>query len=123
TRCWRRAARRGSRRERSAAMKLARVRAGELLALAGAVCVLVALFERNYEGASGALDGWDTFGAGVVLLLRAAVAAIALAAAPLFERSVALPVALETATVLLALAALIAAIVRVLVRPDGATEV
>ena len=104
-------------------MRLARVRGGELLALAGAVCVIVALFERCYEGPAGALDGWDTFGVGVVLLLLASVAAIALFVVTVFERSVALPVAVEVTMLPVALAALIAALVRALERPDGATEV
>jgi hypothetical protein len=104
-------------------MRLARVRAGELLALAGAVCVIVALFERNYEGPAGALDAWDTFGAGVVLLLLATVAALALFAVTVFERSVALPVTLQVTTLPLALAASIAALIRALERPGGATEV
>jgi hypothetical protein len=104
-------------------MKLARVRAGGLLALAGAVCVIVSLFERNYEGANGALDAWNTFDVGVALLLLAAAAAIALFALTLFERSPALPMAVEVTTLVLGIAALIAALVRVLERPNGATEV
>lgn len=104
-------------------MRLARARAGELLALAGAICTVVALFERNYEGPSGALDAWDTFGLGVVLLLLASAAAIALFVLTVLERSPALPVAAEVSTSALALAASIAAVVRVLERPDGATEV
>ncbi|HEX4483328.1 MAG TPA: hypothetical protein VH081_06030 [Solirubrobacteraceae bacterium] len=104
-------------------MKLARVRAGGLLALAGAVCVIVSLFVRNYEGANGALDAWRTFDAGVALLLLAAAAAIALFALTLFERSPALPMAVEVATLPLGIAALIAALVRLLERPNGSTEV
>ena len=43
------------------------LRAGELLAAAGVVCVVVAMFEPWYEGPSGNLDAWDTFGPGAVL--------------------------------------------------------
>jgi hypothetical protein len=104
-------------------MRVTRVRAGELLALAGAICTIVGLFERNYERPSGALDAWHTFGVGVVLLLLASAAAIGLFALTVLERSPALPVAAEVTAIILALAASIAAVVRVLERPDGATEV
>ncbi len=102
---------------------LARLRAGELLALAGAVCVIVALFVRSYEGPAGTLDAWNTFDIGVVLLALASLAAIALSAVTVFERSPALPVVAEVTTITLALAALIAALARALERPHGATEV
>jgi hypothetical protein len=98
------------------------MRAGELLALLGAACVIVSLFEPWYEGASGRLDAWDTFGPAVVLLIAAACAALALAISTLTERSAALPVALGVWSVLLGLIAVIAAIVRVLERPDHATS-
>jgi hypothetical protein len=102
-------------------VRLARVRGGELLALAGAVCVIVSLFVRSYEGRKGALDAWATFGLGVVLLLLAALMSIALLVLTLFERSAALPVAAEVTLIPLGIAAAIAALVRVLERPDGAT--
>ncbi|HTA35672.1 MAG TPA: hypothetical protein VK761_03060 [Solirubrobacteraceae bacterium] len=102
-------------------MRFARVRGGELLALAGAVCVIVSLFVRSYEGRQGAFDAWDTFGVGVVLLLLAAATAIALVVLTVFERSTALPVAAEVTLIPLGLAAAIAALVRALERPDGAT--
>lgn len=104
-------------------MRLGRVRAGELIALVGAACVIVSLFVRNYEAPSGTLDAWDTFGAGVALLILVAIAAIGLFAATVTERSTAIPVALEVTAIPLALAAAIGAIVRALERPDGATEV
>ena len=104
-------------------MRLGRVRAGELLALLGAACIVVSLFERWYEGPPGTLDAWDTFGPAVVLLLLAAIAAIALFALTVAERGPVIPVVVEVSTVPLALAAVIAAIVRVLERPDGATSV
>jgi hypothetical protein len=102
-------------------MSFARLRAGELLALAGAVCVIVSLFARNYEAPRGALDAWSTFGVGVVLLLLAVLAAIALSVLTVFERSAALPVAAEVIGIALGFAATIAAIVRAIERPDGAT--
>jgi hypothetical protein len=104
-------------------MRLGRVRAGELLALAGAACIVVSLFERWYERPAGTLDAWDTFGPAVVLLILAALAAIGLFVVNVFERAPVIPVVVEVSTVPLGLAAVIAAIVRVLERPDGATSV
>ncbi len=102
-------------------MMLGRLRSGELLAVAGAVCVFVSLFEPWYESPLGNLDAWDTFGGAVVLLIAAALAALALAISALAERSPALPVALGVWCTLLGLIAVIAAIVRVLERPDQAS--
>ncbi len=103
-------------------MSLGRVRAGELLAFAGAVGVIVALFEPWYESASGRLDAWDTFGPAVVLLMVAAGAALVLLLGTLTERSTALPVSAAVWSVLFGLIAVIAAVVRVLERPDHATS-
>ncbi len=43
-------------------MRLSRLRLGELLALAGAICVIVSLFVPWYENSLGKLSAWDTFG-------------------------------------------------------------
>jgi uncharacterized membrane protein HdeD (DUF308 family) len=99
------------------------LRLGELLALAGAVCVIVSLFVRWYSGPTGNLDAWDTFGPAVVLILAATAAALAMVVSALTERSTALPVSTAVWCVLLGLIAVIAAIVRVLERPDHATDV
>jgi hypothetical protein len=98
-----------------------RLRPGELLALAGAVCLIVSLFEPWYESPTGSLDAWDTFGPGVALLIVAVIAALVLVFGALIERSTALPVAAAVWSVPLGLAAVIAALVRVLERPDHAT--
>ena len=103
-------------------MSVRRLRLGELFALAGAACVIVSLFRPWYEGALGQLDAWDTFGPGVVLIMAAACAALALVLAALTERSPALPISLAIWTTLLGLIAVIAAVVRVLERPDHATS-
>jgi drug/metabolite transporter (DMT)-like permease len=103
-------------------MSLRRVRLGELLALLGAACVIVSLLEPWYEGALGRLDAWDTFGPAVVLLMAAACAALALVLSNLAERSPGLPVSLAVWGVLLGIIAVIAAVVRVLERPDHATS-
>jgi hypothetical protein len=95
---------------------------GELLALAGAICVIISLLLPWYEGASGSLSVWDTFGPAAALLIAAAVAALALAATTLTERSTALPVAAAVWSTLFAIAAVIAAVVRLLERPDHASS-
>jgi drug/metabolite transporter (DMT)-like permease len=102
---------------------LRRLRIGELTALAGVACIVYSLFVRWYEGPGGTLDAWDTFGPGMALVLAAGAAGLALVVSTVAERTVALPVALAVWTVVLGLAGLIAAIVRVLERPDHATEV
>jgi hypothetical protein len=103
-------------------MSVRRIRLGELLALVGAACVIVSLFEPWYESTLGSLDAWDTFGPAVILLIAAACAALALVISTLTERSAALPVSLSVWGVLLGLIAVIAAVVRVLERPDHATS-
>ncbi len=104
-------------------MKLRQLRVGETLALAGAICVIVSLFERSYEGPTGSLDAWNTFGPGVVLLLVAVCAALAMVLAAITERSPALPVSTAVWCVLVGFIAVIAALVRALERPDHATAV
>jgi hypothetical protein len=99
-----------------------RIRPGELLAAAGAVCLIVALTLPWYENAEGKLSAWSTFGPAVVLLILATIAALVLFFSTLIARSPALPVAAGVWSVLLALIAVIAAIVRVLERPDHATS-
>jgi hypothetical protein len=104
-------------------MSVRRLRVGELLALAGAALVIVSLLKPHYEDAGVKLDAWDTFGPGVVLLIVAMIAALVLVLSALTEHSVALPVAAGVWCVALGLAGLIAAVVRLLERPDHATAV
>jgi hypothetical protein len=104
-------------------MRIGKVRGGDVLALVGAALVIVSLLLRWYEGPSGTLDAWDTFGVGIVLLLLAALAAAWLFASALTERSTALPVAAGVWCVLLGLAAVVSAVVRLLERPEHATAV
>jgi Na+-transporting NADH:ubiquinone oxidoreductase subunit NqrE len=101
-------------------MKLGRMRAGELLALIGAVCIVVTLTLPWYENVERKLDAWDTFGLAVVLLLLSAVIALVLVVATLTERSTALPIAAAVWSTFFGLVAVIAALVRVLERPDHA---
>jgi uncharacterized membrane protein len=105
----------------AAPMSLRRLRSGELLALLGAVLVIVSLTRRWYETPRGSVTAWATFGPAVVLLMLAVLGALALAVANVTERSPALPVAAAVWSTLLGLAAVVGAIVRVLERPDHAT--
>jgi drug/metabolite transporter (DMT)-like permease len=100
-----------------------RLRGGELIALVGVACVVSSLFVRWYEGPGGTLNAWDTFGPGMALVLAAGAAGLALVVSTVTERTVALPVAIAVWTVVLGLAGVIAAIVRVLERPNHSTEV
>lgn len=103
-------------------MSLRRLRLGELLATAGAVCLIISLTLPWYENAEGKLSAWSTFGPAVVLLMLAAIAALALLLATITERTPALPVAAAVWGVLFGLIAVVAALVRVLERPDHATS-
>jgi hypothetical protein len=105
-------------------MSISKIRAGELLALVGAACVIVSLLVPYYEGpATGTLTVWDTFGPAAALLLAAAAAGLCLFATTLTERSTALPVAATVWGIPLGLAGVISAIVRLLERPNGASAV
>jgi hypothetical protein len=107
---------------RASRISFRRLRVGELLALAGAICVIASLLAPWYEGPAGTLSAWDTFGAAVALLLVAACAALALVLGTLTERSTALPVSTAVWCVPLGLIATIAAIVRVIERPEHSTS-
>ena len=101
-------------------MKLTRLRLGELAALVGAVCVIVALTLPWYENLAGKLSAWSTFGPAVVLVMLAALAALALVLTTVTERSTALPVAAAVWSTLFGVLGVIAALVRVLERPENA---
>lgn len=101
-------------------MRFARLRVGEVLALLGAVAVIVSLTLPWYENSEGKLSAWSTFGPAVVLLMLAALAALVLVLTTLTERSTALPVAAGVWSVLFSLLGVIAAIVRVFERPHDA---
>jgi prepilin signal peptidase PulO-like enzyme (type II secretory pathway) len=95
---------------------------GELMVLAGAAGVVVALTLPWYESSEGKLSAWSTFGFGVILLMLAAAVGFVLVLATLTERSTALPVAAAVWSTLLGFMAVVAAIVRVLERPDHASS-
>jgi peptidoglycan/LPS O-acetylase OafA/YrhL len=80
--------------------------------------VIVSLLEPWYQSAAGNLSAWDTFGPAVVLLIAATAAALGLVVSTITERSTALPVAAAVWSTLFGMIAVIAAIVRVLERPE-----
>jgi hypothetical protein len=99
-----------------------KLRAGELTALAGIGLTIASLTRPWYESAAGNLDFWDTFGGAAVLMLAALAAACAMVISAALEReSPALPISTAVWSVLLGFIGLIAAIVRVLERPEHAT--
>lgn len=103
-------------------MKFTRMRPGELIALAGAILAIVALTRPWYENAGVLFSAWATFGPAVVLIMIAALGALALVLTTITERSTAFPVAAAVWGTLFGLIGVIAAIVRVLERPHGATS-
>lgn len=96
-------------------------RSGELLALAGAIAVIVSLALPWYEAPAHALDAWETFGVAVVLLMIAALGALVLFVVTLAERSAAAPVVAGVCCAVVGLVGVLAAIVRLLERPDGSS--
>jgi hypothetical protein len=103
-------------------VNLKMLRAGELLALAGAISLTVSLFEPWYHGIIGTLNLWDTFGPGAVLLLVALAGALTMVVSALTERSPALPVSSAVWCVLLGLIGVIAALVRLIDQPEHASS-
>jgi uncharacterized membrane protein len=101
-------------------MRIRRLRLGELVVLAGVAGVVVALTLPWYENLQGKLNAWDTFGFGVVLLVIAATVGLVLVLATLAERSTALPVAAAVWSTFFGLLGVVAAVVRLLERPDHA---
>jgi hypothetical protein len=102
-------------------VSLRRLRAGELIALAGAICLIVALALPWYENATGKLSAWATFGVAVALLILAAAGALALVLATVTERTTAIPVAAAVWGTFFGIVGTIAAVVRLLERPEHAT--
>jgi hypothetical protein len=102
-------------------MSLRRLRSGELLAFTGALCVIFALTRPWYEASGRNLGAWATFGPAVALLMLSAAGALALVVATITERSTALPVAAAVWGTTLGIVGVVAAVVRVLERPENAT--
>ncbi len=104
-------------------MSLRRLRVGELVASAGCVCVIVSLFLPAYHSPIGDLSAWNTFGPAVALEFAALFAGLAMIISAATERSTALPVATAVWCVPISLLAVIAALIRMLERPEHASAV
>jgi hypothetical protein len=103
---------------------LARLRSGELIALVGSACVVAGLFLPAFAS-SGArsLSVWATIGPAAAIVMVAGAGGIAVAATTIFERSSAVAIATAVWATWGGIAGVVAAIVRVLERPDGASAV
>jgi hypothetical protein len=98
-----------------------RLRSGELLVGAGSICLIVSMFVPWYSSPIGNLDLWDTFGPAAALILAALCAGLAVVVSALTERGdPSLAVASGVWCVVLGMAGTIAAIVRLLERPQNA---
>jgi len=106
-------------------VRVARLRSGELLALAGGLALLVLLWLEWFAlrapaaagGASG--TGWRALGwLALAVVLAAAVLAVALAAATLAERAPQLPVTLADCTIVAGALAVVLVAVRLVFQPD-----
>jgi hypothetical protein len=99
-----------------------KLRKGELIAVAGIGCVIASLLLPWYESALGNLDFWDTFGGAAVLMLASLCAALAMVLATLLEgESPAVAVPTAVWSVVLGVPGAVAALVRVLERPEHST--
>ena len=63
-----------------------RLRSGELLVLAGSICLIVSMFVPWYTSPIGNLDMWDTFGPAVALILASLCAGLAVVVTAVTER-------------------------------------
>jgi hypothetical protein len=101
---------------------LRRLRAGELMTLAGVICLIVSLLEPWYQGVIGTLTLWNTFGAAAVLLLACLAAGGAVVVTALTERSPALPVSSAIWAQLVGVVGIVTAVVRLLDTPAHASS-
>jgi hypothetical protein len=111
-------------------MDLGKLRRGELIAAAGGLLLLIALFFVDWYsrqeivllgGSSTGVNAWDDlgfFGAiANLVILAAAISAVALAVLEMTSRSVALPVAASAITAALGFAAVGMVLLRILFQP------
>lgn len=99
-----------------------RLRPAELLALAAGLLLAVSLFLPWYEFPSGREDAWNAVTFSAIAPALAALLALALVAATLFQRSPALPVALATFATAVGCIAVVVIAVRSLALPGGASD-
>ena len=97
-----------------------RLRSGELLSVIGAACLIVSLFEPWYEAPTGNLSAWSTFGPALVLLMLDALVALSVVLSAVSARGPASAVFTAVWSVPVGLVGLVAALVRLLERPEHA---
>jgi hypothetical protein len=97
-------------------MDLRRLRAGEWVMGGSGLLLLIALFLPWYEG----LSGWEAFTVLDLILALLALAALSVPLVTAWHRVPALPLALESLTVLFAVVGLLLVVVRVLNLPGDA---
>jgi hypothetical protein len=102
-------------------MDLRRLRAGEWIAGASGLVLLVALFLPWHGDEAGTRTGWQSLGALDVVLAIVALSALAIPAVTAIERVPAVPLAHQSLTTLAGLLALMLVLIRVLNMPDWAT--
>jgi hypothetical protein len=103
-------------------VRIARLRAGELLAGLGALALLVSLFLRSYDGAGG--SGWATLGwLALVPLVVTIALGLALVVATVLERTPAIPLGIGVALVPWALLAILTVVIRLIAEPGPDAEV
>jgi multisubunit Na+/H+ antiporter MnhB subunit len=102
-----------------------RLRAGEALAAAGGLVLLVVLFLGWYETDGVALSAWEAFAVTDVLLALVALLALGLALAQVTQRAPALPVGLGVLTAAMAIVVGLLLVYRLLDEPgpDDLVEV
>jgi hypothetical protein len=98
-----------------------RIRPAELLALLAGLLLAVSLFLPWYEFAGVQRDAWNALTVAELPAALAALLALALVAATVYQRSPALPVALAVWTTAVAAVAVIVLAVRVAAPPGGAS--
>jgi hypothetical protein len=101
---------------------LRRIRPPELLALLSALLLAVALFLPWYEFPGGQRDAWNALTVAELPAALAVLAALALVAATILQRSPALPVALAVWTTAIGFVSAVVVTVRVLALPGLATD-
>jgi len=106
-------------------MDLRRLRAGEWVASAFGLALLVALFLPWYgtgDTGGGTLSGWQSLGILDVLLAIVALSAFLIPVVTAFHRVPAVPLAHQSLTALAGVVALLLVLIRVLNMPDWAVE-
>jgi len=102
-------------------VNLRRLRPADVVALAGALLLAAALFAPWFEEAGGRENAWQALTIAAVPAALTAVAAMALAAATVTQRSPALPLALAVCTILLGLVTSVLVVVFAATPPAAAS--